>query len=268
MACFDSTRGALRGTHLSRRPASLLHRGGVFLETIPLHAVAAIRIAFVRSARQLAWGGALVLIALILIAVSAPLAALANPTGGQVVGGQATIQNPNANNTIINQASEHAIINWQQFSIGSDQYVQFIQPDSAAVILNRVIGGDPSSILGTMKANGQVFLVNPNGIFFGQGASLDVQGLVASTLDIKNSDFMAGNYVFSKNTNGSDASVTNLGTITAHPNGYIVLAGDYAENDGIIWLHRVMQVKQGDCSSSFFRRIVPRPTRRSVCRHS
>ncbi|MGA8007659.1 MAG: hypothetical protein WCA17_16345, partial [Burkholderiales bacterium] len=73
---FDFTSGPLRGTHLILLPGSLLHRGGVFLETIPLHAVAAIRIAFVRSARQLAWGGALVLIALILIAVSAPLAVL------------------------------------------------------------------------------------------------------------------------------------------------------------------------------------------------
>ena len=92
IASFDFTSGPLRGTHLILLPASLLHRGGVFLETIPLHAVAAIRIAFVRSARQLAWGGALVLIALILIAVSAPLAALAagaaSDVAAQVHGGQ------------------------------------------------------------------------------------------------------------------------------------------------------------------------------------
>ncbi|MGH8370387.1 MAG: filamentous hemagglutinin N-terminal domain-containing protein, partial [Gammaproteobacteria bacterium] len=132
------------------------------------------------------------------IGAFAPAFAFANPTGGQVVAGNAGITVPDQNHTIINQASQNAIINWQQFSIGSDQFVQFIQPDSSAVVLNRVVGGDPSQILGNLSANGQVFLVNPNGVFFGQGASLDVQGLIATTLDIKDNDFMAGNYVFAK----------------------------------------------------------------------
>lgn len=124
--------------------------------------------------------------------------------------------------------------NWQSFSIGANQYVQFIQPDSSSVVLNRVIGSSPTSILGSLTANGQVFLVNPNGVLFGKGASLDVQSLVASTLDISDSDFMAGHYVFSKGSGASDAGVVNQGQITAHNHGYVVLAGDYAENDGII----------------------------------
>lgn len=163
----------------------------------------------------------------------APAFAIANPTGGVVVGGNASITAPDANHTIINQASQNAILNWQQFSIGSNQYVQFIQPDSSAVVLNRVIGGDPSQILGNLSANGQVFLVNPNGVFFGQGASLDVQGLVATTFDIKDTDFMAGHYVFAKGSGAPDAGVVNQGTLTAN-SGYIVLAGDYASNDGVI----------------------------------
>ncbi len=170
-------------------------------------------------------------------ALAAPMMALASPTGGQVVGGQASISTPDANSTIINQASQNAIVNWQSFSVDANQYVQFIQPDSSSVILNRVVGGDVSNILGTITANGQVFLVNPNGVFFGKGASLDVQGLLASTLDISDSDFMAGHYVFQKGTGASDASVVNAGSINAGKNGYVVLAGDYAENDGVIMAH-------------------------------
>ncbi len=101
------------------------------------------------------------------------------------------------------------------------------------MVLNRVVGGNATSILGNLTANGQVFLVNPNGIFFGKGANLDVQGIVASTLDIADNDFMAGNYVFDKGT-GSDASVVNQGNIQTRNGGYVVLAGDYAENDGLI----------------------------------
>src|ERR1700761_1581071 len=126
------------------------------------------------------------------LGAAAPFAVLANPTGGQVVGGSATIGSAGANGVVINQSSQKAIINWQQFNVGSNEYVQFIQPNSSSVVLNRVIGGTPSQIFGDIKANGQVFLVNTNGIFFAPGASIDVQGLVASTLDLSTSDFMAG----------------------------------------------------------------------------
>lgn len=172
-----------------------------------------------------------------LAGLAAPALALAGPTGGQVVGGQATITTPNSNTTIINQSSQNAIINWQQFNIGSGEYVQFMQPDSSAIILNRVVGGSASTILGNLSANGQVFLVNPNGVFFGQGATLDVQGLVATTLDIKDSDFMAGRYVFTKSANAPDGQVVNQGTLSAAAGGYIVLAGDYAANAGVISAH-------------------------------
>src|SRR5690348_663446 len=79
-----------------------------------------------------------------------PLLAIANPTGGQVVAGTATIKNPNANTTVVKQSSASAIIDWQQFNIGKGQYVQFLQPSSSSVILNRVIGGGGTSIFGSL----------------------------------------------------------------------------------------------------------------------
>ena len=162
-----------------------------------------------------------------------PILALANPTGGHVAAGSATI-GTNGNTTTIKQSSSAAIINWQQFNIGAGQYVQFLQPSSSSVILNRVVGGGLSSIYGNLTANGQVFLVNPNGVFFGKGSVLDAQGFVASTLNISDTNFMAGHYNFQKGTGAPGASIINQGSISAHNGGYVVLAGDYAENDGLI----------------------------------
>ena len=81
-------------------------------------------------------------------------------------------------------------------------------------ILNRVIGGDPSKILGTLQSNGRVFLINPNGILFGAGAQVDVAGLVASTLNLRNEDFLAGRLNFIGDAARSGA-VVNQGRITA-----------------------------------------------------
>ncbi len=97
----------------------------------------------------------------------------------------------------VNQTSQNAAINWQTFNIGADQAVVFSQPNASAVALNRVVGSDPSAIFGRLSANGQVFLVNPNGVLFGKGAQVNVGGLVASTLDISDADLMAGRYTFS-----------------------------------------------------------------------
>ncbi|MFI4967495.1 MAG: filamentous hemagglutinin N-terminal domain-containing protein [Gammaproteobacteria bacterium] len=164
----------------------------------------------------------------------APALALANPTGGQVVAGSATIGNAGGNGVIVNQNSQRAAINWQQFSIGTNEYVQFNQPNSSSVVLNRVTGNNPSSIFGAIKANGQVFLINPNGILFAPGSTLDVSSLTASTLDISDSDFMAGRYVFARDAGSPAATVVNQGNISVTRGGYVVLAGNYVENDGVI----------------------------------
>ncbi|MCC7683522.1 YDG domain-containing protein [Janthinobacterium sp. FW305-128] len=155
--------------------------------------------------------------------------ALAGPAGGTVVAGQATINGaPGA--TVIRQGSQNAVINWASFNIGKGESVQFQQPNSNAVALNRVLGGDGTTILGNLSANGKVFIVNPNGILFGQGASVNTAGLVASTLDISNADFMAGKYQFSGNGTGK---VLNQGSISA-PGGYVALLGAHVSNEGTI----------------------------------
>ncbi|HWU68057.1 MAG TPA: filamentous hemagglutinin N-terminal domain-containing protein [Stenotrophobium sp.] len=160
-----------------------------------------------------------------------PGLALAAPSGASIVAGQASISTPQSNTTVINQSSQNAVINWQQFNVGQNESVQFNQPNASAAILNRVIGGSPSDIFGRIGANGRVFLVNPNGVLFGRNAQVDVGGLMASTLDIGNRDFMAGHYAFAGN---STATVANEGTINAGQGGFVVLAGDYVENSGIV----------------------------------
>ncbi|WP_219137215.1 filamentous hemagglutinin N-terminal domain-containing protein, partial [Janthinobacterium sp. UMAB-60] len=96
--------------------------------------------------------------------------ALAGPAGGTVVAGQATI-NGTPGATVIKQGSQNAVINWASFNVGKGESVQFQQPNSNAVALNRVLGSDGTTILGNLSANGKVFIVNPNGVLFGQGAS-------------------------------------------------------------------------------------------------
>ncbi|MFO0439789.1 MAG: filamentous hemagglutinin N-terminal domain-containing protein [Betaproteobacteria bacterium] len=150
------------------------------------------------------------------------------PTGGQVIAGQAAI-NQAGNQLNIQQATQKAILNWQSFNIGAQAAVNFQQPNASAVALNRVTGPDPSAIYGRLSANGQVFLVNPNGVLFAPGAQVDVAGLVASTMNIRNDDFLSGNYRFTRD--GSTAGVTNQGSIAAQ---YVALLAPEVRNEGII----------------------------------
>ncbi|WOJ89962.1 filamentous hemagglutinin N-terminal domain-containing protein [Methylocapsa polymorpha] len=155
---------------------------------------------------------------------------LAGPTGGTVVEGSAGISQVGAT-TNINQSSSKAIINWQGFSIAPQETVNFNQPSSSAVTLNRVIGNEQSVISGALNANGQVFIVNSAGVLFTKSSQVNVGGLVASTLDISNANFIAGNYTFS---GSSAASVVNLGKIHAHDGGYVALLGKTVSNEGVI----------------------------------
>lgn len=164
-----------------------------------------------------------------------PGIALANPdlpTGGQIVAGQGSIST-NGNQMTISQNTHGLVTNWNTFDVGQNHTVQFVQPDSSAVALNRVTGGHESQILGTLTANGQVMLVNPAGVMFGKGATVNTAGLVASTKNISNADFMAGHYTFS---GGSDAGaeVVNQGSLTTTKGGFIVLAADRVKNSGSI----------------------------------
>ncbi|MBC7858577.1 MAG: filamentous hemagglutinin N-terminal domain-containing protein, partial [Burkholderiaceae bacterium] len=153
----------------------------------------------------------------------------AAPQGGTVAAGSATIVS-GAGVTTINQSSQKAALNWQSFNIGLGETVRFVQPGSDAVALNRVTGGDASSILGRLSANGKVFLVNPNGILFGRDASVNVGALVASSLNLGDADFMAGRYAFAGEGRGA---VVNQGAIAAD-GGFVALLGAEVRNDGAI----------------------------------
>src|SRR5258708_3143610 len=152
------------------------------------------------------------------------------PTGGSVTAGSAAISS-SANKMQIDQYSQKAILQWDTFSIGSGAWVNFSQPSSSAIALNRVLGNNPSEIFGHLTANGQVFLTNPNGVLFAPSASVDVGGLCATTLSIAHKDFLAGRYNF-YNAGGA-GSVVNQGNIVT-ANGYAALAGPQVRNDGII----------------------------------
>ena len=168
--------------------------------------------------------------ALGIIGVAAASAAHAQslPTGGSVTAGSATITSGGQTVTI-NQTSQQAAVSWQGFSIGKDSHVVFAQPNASSVALNRVLGPDPSVILGSLEANGNVFLVNPNGILFGRTATVNVGGLVASTLGLSDADFMARHYAFAGNGGG----VVNQGAISAD-GGYVALLGASVSNQGTI----------------------------------
>ena len=134
---------------------------------------------------------------------------LAGPEGAQVVNGQVSFQQSGYNTTIT--ASDKSIINYSSFDIARPEIVQFIQPSSSASVLNRIQSANPTNINGTLLANGSVFFVNPAGVYIGAGARVNVNQLVASGLNITNSDFINGQYNFS----GGNGSVINSGDISA-----------------------------------------------------
>ncbi len=153
--------------------------------------------------------------------------AMALPTGGQVASGNVSIGAPANGSLNVTQTTDKGIINWQSFNVASGEKVNFLQPSSTSSTLNRVIGSDPSGIFGQINATGQVFLVNNAGIYFAPGAQVNAAGLVASTLQLADADYLAGNYVFA----GTGGAVDNQGVIKA---GFVALAGAQVSNTGTI----------------------------------
>ncbi len=158
----------------------------------------------------------------------------ANPTDGQVVAGQAAISQPDANTVQIDQSSAKAVIDWRSFNINPQETTRFNQPSSSSITLNRIDPGQgASSILGHLTANGQVWLLNPAGIFFGPGARIDVAGLIATTGWMNIPDFINGNYKFLQ-VPGWNGGVVNAGTITVSDAGLVALVAPGVENSGVI----------------------------------
>jgi filamentous hemagglutinin family protein len=156
---------------------------------------------------------------------------LANPVGPVVRHGAASFSTHGKTLQITN--SPGTIINWQGFSIAAGETTRFIQQNAASAVLNRVVGRDASSIFGALQSNGRVFLINPNGILFGAGAQINTAGLVASTLDIMDSDFLMGRLRFG-NTPGA-GPLSNAGEIRTPLGGQVLLISpEGVENSGII----------------------------------
>lgn len=177
-------------------------------------------------------GKALVVAGASLLGLFCQAPAFALPSGATVVSGDAGFQtSTDGRHMVIDQQSHKLITNWNEFSVRADERVSFHQPGQDAVALNRVIGRNGSDIQGRIDANGKVFLVNPNGVVFGKSAQVNVGGLVASTLDLADRDFLAGNYQFSGD---SGATVSNAGSLQASEGGSIALLGARVSNDGVI----------------------------------
>ncbi|MBF5040406.1 filamentous hemagglutinin N-terminal domain-containing protein [Methylophilus sp. 13] len=155
---------------------------------------------------------------------------IAGPTDGQVISGSAIIQQQGAL-THIEQSSQKAIIQWLEFSIAPGETTQFQMPSASSAVLNRVVGGNPSEIYGKLSSNGQVYLIKPNGTLVGNGATINSAAFIASTRDIKDSEFsLGGTLNFFGN---SLASITNLGSINAS-SGNVFLIANNVSNQGNI----------------------------------
>jgi filamentous hemagglutinin family protein len=169
-----------------------------------------------------------------ILAAGGAAIAVAGPAGPSVVGGSATISGAGTGSVTINQTTPKAVINWQTFNLATGETATFNQPGASSIALNRVIGGlGPSSIDGTLTANGRVFIINGDGILIGRNASINTAGFLATTNDISNADFLAGKYNFNIPGRPS-ASIVNLGTITASSGGFAALVAPGVRNSGTI----------------------------------
>lgn len=110
------------------------------------------------------------------------------PTGGQITQGVASI-NQVGNALTIQQSTDNIVAEWESFNIGEAAAVNFLQPNHNSIALNRITDQNPSMIYGQLNANGNIYLINPNGIIFGKNAQIDTNGMIASTLQISNQDF-------------------------------------------------------------------------------
>lgn len=162
--------------------------------------------------------------------------ALAAPTGGTVVSGGITIGSMNNNELVITQALSKGIINWTDFSIDAGELVRFAQQaGNDSITLNRVLGSQVSNIQGALQANGNIFLINPNGIVFGAGSQVDVAGLLATTFDVSDSSFLNGGQLEFSQVAGKDlASIANQGTITSGAGGFVYLVAPKVDNSGFV----------------------------------
>ncbi|WP_233768039.1 two-partner secretion domain-containing protein [Haemophilus influenzae] len=164
---------------------------------------------------------------------SIPQSVLASGLQGMsVVHGTATMQVDGNKTTIRN--SVNAIINWKQFNIDQNEMVQFLQESNNSAVFNRVTSDQISQLKGILDSNGQVFLINPNGITIGKDAIINTNGFTASTLDISNENIKARNFTFEQTKDKALAEIVNHGLITVGKDGSVNLIGGKVKNEGVI----------------------------------
>ncbi|MBF9045905.1 filamentous hemagglutinin N-terminal domain-containing protein [Rhodobacterales bacterium LSUCC0031] len=163
------------------------------------------------------------------LAIALPGGAFAElPSGGVITSGIGAISVHGGTMTI-NQSTPNLVADWQSFSVGAGNTVEFVQPSTSAAALNRVVGADVSTIQGSIRANGQVFLLNPNGILFTPTAQVNVGGLIASTLNISNQNFLDGNLEFQGN---SQNAIVNQGSISSDGGNIALIAARIINDPG------------------------------------
>jgi filamentous hemagglutinin family protein len=190
-------------------------------------------ISFMRETKVSKVGSKVTLTTFLFYQVISVAPVFASPTGGTVVGGEGSIDYQGANTTI-NQSTDRMAIDWQTFNVGENESVQFIQPSRDSVSLNRILDQNPSQIFGRIDANGNVMLINARGIIFGRSASINVGGLVASSLDVNPAEFINNDSFSAKAVDGTDGVVINQGLINAATGGSVSLINKSVENQGII----------------------------------
>ena len=174
------------------------------------------------------------LLIVMIYSLAFPFHIFALPQGSQIVAGQVDISRPGINNMNINQGTHKAIINWQSFSIAHPEAVRFFQPNASSIALNRVTGVNPSLIYGRLTANGNIFVINPNGILVGSTGIVNVNSFMASTLNITDADFLSGSYIFSQTLGKALSSILNQGAISAAQGGSVSLIAPAVNNQGTI----------------------------------
>ena len=199
------------------------------------NAALGIWVAVAENARGKGKGGRAASALVAVLAVTSPAAHAANAGDASVVGGVGSVSTV-GNSTTINQTSQRLAIDWTKLSTAAGELLNFTQPNFQAIALNRITGSSPSIFLGSLTANGQVFILNPNGVLFGAGSQVNVGGMVASTLDMNPTNFMNGSNTFTKTT--GTASVVNQGSLTAlgsgSGGGYLALLAPEVRNEGVI----------------------------------
>ena len=171
---------------------------------------------------------------LLVAAVLNPLSSFASPTGANVTGGAATVSGQGTSRVTIDQSSDRAFIEWNSFSVAKGESVRFNQPSASSVTANKVVGIAPSEILGAISANGRIVLINPNGVFFGKGSTVDAAGLIATTLDLDKDSFLAGGKLKFSTASDRTASVVNEGTLTISDAGLGALVAPHVRNSGAL----------------------------------